>query len=190
MNIFILDKNNKGQIDWEKSAKSHDNTRCVKMLLEHAQLLSTALNIKAGKQVAPYRSFNPKHPCCLWTAKTRKNFLSLLSFTYFLLDVYKQRFNNKKHKVEDVLEEIDLLIKKPLFNHFIGNEFTIPALAMPEHFKTDDVVESYRNYWVSKPKMIYPAGSIPEWFKEKRKLPFLLKVPQQKTLINVKMKQT
>lgn len=188
MNVFILEKNNKGEIDWKKSAKSHDNTR-MKMILEHAQLLSTALNEIAGKRVAPYRSFNPKHPCCLWTKQTRKNFFSLFYFTQELLNVYHQRFGNKKHKVEEVLKEIEHLTHKPFFNKLQGNKLTNPALAMPDCYKSDDVVESYRNYWVSKPTMVYPINEIPEWFKERRKTPFKVKVPQNKKLLEVRVKR-
>ena len=45
MNIFAIDGNEKtGEIDWFKSAKSQDNYRVVKMILESCQILSTALN--------------------------------------------------------------------------------------------------------------------------------------------------
>ena len=63
MNIFAIEGDAEtGQIDWEASARSQDNLRVVKMILESCQILSTVLNEQGMK--APYRSFNPKHPSC------------------------------------------------------------------------------------------------------------------------------
>lgn len=44
MNIFILDS------DIRKSAKYHTDKHCVKMILEHCQMLCTALNINSYLQ--------------------------------------------------------------------------------------------------------------------------------------------
>jgi hypothetical protein len=48
MNIFVLDTNP------AKAAKYHNNKHCVKMILETAQLLSTAHRIIDGKQEEIY----------------------------------------------------------------------------------------------------------------------------------------
>ena len=76
MNIFAIENNKSGQIDWIKSAQSQDNYRVVKMILESCQILSTVLNEQGIK--APYRSFNPKHPSCLWAAESSDNFTNLI----------------------------------------------------------------------------------------------------------------
>ena len=45
MNIFAIEGDvETGQIDWVESAKSQDNLRVVKMILESCQILSTVLN--------------------------------------------------------------------------------------------------------------------------------------------------
>ena len=57
MNIFAIEGDAEtGQIDWEASARSQDNLRVVKMILESCQILSTVLNEQGMK--APYRSFS------------------------------------------------------------------------------------------------------------------------------------
>jgi hypothetical protein len=80
MNIFAIEGDvETGEIDWVKSAQSQDNLRVVKMILESCQILSTVLN-EQGLD-APYRSFNPKHPSCLWAAESAANFMNLASYT-------------------------------------------------------------------------------------------------------------
>ena len=67
MNIFAIEGDvETGEIDWEKSAHSQDILRVVKMILDSFQIMSTVINEQGLK--APYLSFNPKHPSCLWAA--------------------------------------------------------------------------------------------------------------------------
>ena len=104
MNIFAIEGNEKtGEIDWIKSAKSQDNMRVVKMILESCQILSTALNEQGIK--APYRSFNPKHPSCLWAAESSENFRNLMKHCASMIQEYEMRFG-KIHKCKEVLVKI------------------------------------------------------------------------------------
>jgi len=84
MNIFAIESDNDGNIDWIKSAKSQDNYRVVKMILESCQILCTVLN-EQGKS-APYRSFNPKHPSCMWAAESSNNFKNLVKHCASMID--------------------------------------------------------------------------------------------------------
>jgi len=34
---------------------------------------------------------------------------------------------------------------------------------MPDEYKSDDVVESYRNFFANKPNLSYIKGTIPAW---------------------------
>lgn len=61
MNIFYLDK------DPKLCAQYHCDKHVVKMILESAQLLCTAVNEAAGKEVAPYKSTHVNHPCSIWS---------------------------------------------------------------------------------------------------------------------------
>ena len=52
MNIFAIEGDAEtGQIDWEASARSQDNLRVVKMILESCQILSTVLNEQGMKAI-------------------------------------------------------------------------------------------------------------------------------------------
>jgi hypothetical protein len=55
---------------------------------------------------------------------------------------------------------------------FPSNKSTSLRLAMPNEFKTDNPVLSYRNYWLTKPNVRYPENKVPSWFKERRVIPY------------------
>lgn len=167
MNIFAIEGNEKtGEIDWILSGKSHDNYRVVKMILESCQLLSTALNVHGLS--GPYKSFNPKHPSTMWTIESSANFENLVELAVSLIEEYELRFK-KQHKCKEVLKTI---IKKYEKNAFPTDKPTPLRLAMPNDFKTNNPVLSYRNYWVSKPNVRYPEHKVPQWFKERRVIPY------------------
>lgn len=164
VNIFAIEGNVKtGKVDWIASGKTQDNYRTVKMILESCQILSTVLN-EQGLD-APYRSFNPKHPSCLWAAESSENFENLIKHCASLIDEYESRFN-KIHKCKAVLKQIVEMYDSKLFTR---TEATPLKLAMPENFKSDNTVLSYRQYYASKDRMRYPKEKIPSWFKEFRK---------------------
>ena len=52
---------------------------------------------------------------------------------------------------------------------FPTNESTPLRMAMPSQFKSDDIVESYRRFYASKPRVRYPKSKVPKWFIKYRK---------------------
>ena len=168
MNIFAIENNKAGDIDWIKSAQSQDNYRVVKMILESCQILSTVLNEQGIK--APYRSFNPKHPSCLWAAESSDNFKNLVIHCAAMIEEYEDRFN-KIHKCKAVLNNIINLFDA---SKFITDKPTPLKMAMPNNFRSDNIVESYRRFYASKPNIRYPKEKISTWFVEYRKnIPFV-----------------
>tara|TARA_R110000744_G_scaffold127680_1_gene234576 strand:+ start:919 stop:1431 length:513 start_codon:yes stop_codon:yes gene_type:complete len=163
MNIFAIEDNKAGGIDWIKSAQSQDNYRVVKMILESCQILSTVLNEQGID--APYRSFNPKHPSCLWAAESSDNFTNLVVHCAAMIEEYEERFN-KTHKCKAVLTKIINLFEA---SNFPTDKPTPLRMAMPDIFRSSNIVESYRKFYASKPRMRYPKEKIPSWFKEYRK---------------------
>ena len=158
MNIFAIENDPSGNVDWVKSAQSLDNLRVVKMILESCQILSTVLN-EQGLH-APYKSFNPKHPSCLWAAESSMNFRALVIHADAMLKEYTERFG-KVHKCDAVLDKIVGLYDKDNFDH---HRLTPLRMAMPDFFKGSDIVESYRRYYANKKNMRYPAARVPDWF--------------------------
>lgn len=164
MNIFAIEQNNDGTIDWVGSATSQDNLRVVKMALESCQMLCTNLNHLYGEKVSPYRSCHLNHPSTKWARESSANFLLLVKHTEALLAEYTLRFG-KIHKCQGVLEQVMELYDKSLFDlHTV----TPLPLCMPDEYKSDNIVESYRRFYASKPKVRYPSAKIPSWFKDYR----------------------
>jgi len=163
LNIFALEgKDN--TIDWVASAKSQDNYRVVKMILESCQMLCTAINELSGDHVAPYRSTHKHHPSTKWVMASSANFEALVEHTEAMLQEYTERFN-KVHKCASVLVKcIDLYDP----NLFPQSKPTKLPLAMPYEFHSDDIIESYRKFYASKPRIRYPENKIPSWFVQYR----------------------
>ena len=110
MNIFAIEGNEEtGEIDWEKSAQSQDNLRVVKMILESCQIMSTVINEQGLK--APYRSFNPKHPSCLWAAESASNYMNLALHCQAMIDEYRAslqtRLTSAKRFFKTLIELFD-----------------------------------------------------------------------------------
>jgi hypothetical protein len=169
MNIFAIE-GHKTDIDWVASARSQDNLRVVKMILESCQMLCTVLNQQHGHQITPYKSVHQKHPCTVWVARSSDNWIQLYNHCEALLDEYRLRFANA-HKCAEVLEHCAYIFDALRFDE---HGPTPIALCMPEEFKSDDVVDSYRRFYASKPNIRYPKNKIPEWFLTYRALPFTI----------------
>lgn len=89
MNIFVTDPCPK------KSAKYLDNKRVVKMVLECAQLMSTALH--EYKARSPYKPTHRNHPCTKWVIESRENYKWVLDHFIALTEEYTKRYG-KIHK--------------------------------------------------------------------------------------------
>ncbi len=81
-----------------------------------------------------------------------------------MLDEYTLRFG-KTHKCRQVLAKI-LDLYDP--GKFPTDESTPLRLAMPEEFRSDNPVVSYRKFYASKPRVRYPKDKVPSWFEKYR----------------------
>jgi hypothetical protein len=156
MNIFLLDT------DTRKCAQYHCDKHVVKMILETAQLLCGVHHMtdQVTEQV-PYKLSHKNHPCAIWSRESLSNYLYLCDLGLELCKEYTYRYG-KRHKSQDVIEWC--VINKP---NICDKEFTEPARAMPNEYKVDSVVESYRNYYIGEKSKIavWKNREIPEWFK-------------------------
>ena len=180
MNIFYLNN------DPKVCAEMHNNKHTVKMILEYAQLLSTAHRYldgtlvtglsKTGRQrkqyVLPdsrehilYSSTHINHPSAIWVRQSPENYLWLANMLIALCEEYTYRYG-KTHKVErDGLCYV-LLKNIP---HNIGNSgFTQPTPAMPDKYKVkDDSIQSYKNYYNGDKQHIanWKNRNQPSWYE-------------------------
>lgn len=146
MNIFVLD------LDPYKAAQYHCDKHVVKMVLETAQILSTITG-------HGYRPTHLNHPCTVWARESTANFQWLYDLGLALGKEFYHRYR-KRHKSSFVIAE-----QWPPPKSVPSGPLTPFALAMPDEFKTEDPVESYRAYYrVGKEHILwYTRRELPEW---------------------------
>lgn len=164
MNIFYLSE------DAREAAVFHHDIHLRKMILETAQLLSTAHHVNGSKvdlnQI--YKSTHKNHPSAIWVRETPNHYRWTYSLFSSLIEEYQYRFD-RIHKSSTISE---FLSELPRFKNNIS--FSPPPLAMPDEYKSNDRVESYRNYY-RKAKMFDKNGKpMAKWTK--RPTPFWLGV--------------
>lgn len=149
MNIFALSR------DPAKIAKWQVDKHCVKMILESAQMLSTAHRVLDGKEgklqgyreAVLYKATHINHPCSVWTRKTSANYLWHVDLLTHMLAEYTYRYE-KVHKCQAMMVTLSLLPK----NIEVG-VLTTPAIAMPDDClvyrgRRLQVTRSYRQYYL------------------------------------------
>ncbi len=133
MNIFYLDD------DPKVCATYHCDKHVVKMILESAQLLSTAHWETGGK--GPYRATYKYHPCAVWARQSLENYQWLCILGLALCKEYRFRYD-KTHKTEDKL--LWLWENPPTLP--LKQRTPLPSV-MPEVFICKDSLTSYHKYY-------------------------------------------
>ena len=179
MNIFYLHNNT------QECAKLHNNKHVVKMILEYAQLLSTAHRFLDGtfsvgsspsgrkkttytlmddRDTILYASTHINHPSAIWVRKSPENYLWLANMLIALCEEYTYRYD-KTHKVER--DGLCYVLLKNIPKN-IGNEgWTEPTPAMPDEFKVPgNSIQAYINYYVGAKKHLanWKKRTIPSWY--------------------------
>jgi hypothetical protein len=175
MNIFYL------HADPTLCAQQHVNKHVVKMVLEYAQLLSTAHRLldgvetlgmtAAGRNVKRwqlpderddllYQATHNQHPSALWTRASADNYQCLYHLFVAVLDEYTFRYG-KVHTTSKLLIPLQ---QSP--THIAQLAFTEPTPAMPDEYKVaGDVAQSYRNYYLGSKSHLFAWKNrpTPDW---------------------------
>lgn len=163
----------------------HLDKHAVKMIIEYAQLLSTAHRVLDGSECTVisasgrkkkvwklsdgdldssiYAATHINHPSAKWVRHSRENYEWLYSMWSCLLDEYTHRYG-KVHKTGRLAEHLGV---PPTSIESKG--FSPPWRAMPDDVKIgDDSLLSYRNYYITyKHKMArWTNRQMPEWFAD------------------------
>ena len=161
MNIFYLDKN--PSIAAEMACDKH----VVKMILESAQLLSTAHRVIDGDEYADkvglYKMAHKNHPSTIWTRTSTENYMWLNRYFGALCREYTYRYG-KHHASERLLGPLAHVPKGLTYSGF-----TDPPQCMPDYCKGEDTVLAYQNYYIlEKSKFAtYKKRSRPEWWNDR-----------------------
>jgi hypothetical protein len=182
MNIFYLNENPK------QCAEEHLDKHCVKMILEYAQLLSTAHRILDGKvyealteggrkikrwkldnhnlETLLFKASHVSHPSAIWCRANVQNYMWLAELLEWCCAEYTHRYG-KVHSVEQSG------LMQSLKNNFPKNlpigEFTEPTPAMPDDCKVaGDSLASYQKYYIEKKRLFakWTNRPMPSWFSE------------------------
>jgi hypothetical protein len=135
MNIFLLDENPK------KCAEYHVNTHVNKMCVEYSQLLCGVHHMVGNEITIPYKLTHKNHPCAVWLRESLSNYVFLCDIALEVCKEFSYRYE-KRHKSQDVIEWA--IINTPKIKD-VG--LTELPKAMPDEYKVDCVVQSYRNYY-------------------------------------------
>jgi hypothetical protein len=162
MNIFYLDKS------FAKSAQYHCDKHVVKMILETAQLLSTAHRELDGDEYADkvslYKSTHKNHPSAVWVRSNQNAYNWAFMLLYNLCAEYTKRYN-KTHKTSKLLNS---LVYKPENIKFSSwnDTLTPPPQCMPDEYKHENTVTAYRNYYFGAKKSFakWAYSATPDWW--------------------------
>ncbi len=151
MNIFILD------FHPVLAAKCQMDKHTVSQSREAVEMLVAA----SGTGLINFAPAHAKHPCTLWVGRSKANHTWLCLHALALFAEYTERYN-KRHAYQDIAE---FLYEKPHID-FKTEELTPFALAMPEEYKTNCPVVSYRQYYKSKARFATWKQNKPDWWNK------------------------
>ena len=187
MNLFYLDKN------FDKCAEYHVDKHIVKMPLEVAQLLCTAIWVdkhlgfvpraldKAESKIlndlkkeikhlplkdrplTPYLPMMYNHPCTIWVRSSLDNFEWTHCYGNALNEEYYYRYNKRHKSVEEVINQL------PEPQNLPRKGFTTFGLAMPDVLKDyDNPIQSYRDFYhLDKATFaVWTGRDKPDWWNE------------------------
>lgn len=182
MNIFYLDPNPKA------CAEMHVDKHCVKMILEYAQLLSTAHRMLDGEEYIDktkngrnirrwklpdtqlesllFKASHINHPSAVWARHSQENYMWLAELLEELCVEYTYRYG-KTHSVERSGLMNTLKNCFPL-NIPLGVGFTEPTPAMPDECKVKgSSLKSYHKYYIEKKNSFakWKNRKVPTWYE-------------------------
>jgi hypothetical protein len=150
MNVFYLDPNP------YTAAEMQCDRHVVKMILESAQLLSTAHRELDGDawadKVNLYKATHKNHPSAIWCRASIDNYRWLYQHFIALCHEYTYRYK-KEHLSYTKLAAVLFFIPSNLTT----TGFTEPTPAMDDEYKRENALESYRYYYAN-------AKSVNDWF--------------------------
>ena len=163
VNIFQVDN------DPAIAAQCLVDKHVVKMILESAQLLSTAhrvldgemhegvrVNLETGKSrkvkawVLPdareyvmYAATHINHPSAIWCRESVENYLWLVEHFFALMNEYIHRYN----KIHACNGELSYMLQSPPFNLKEYDMTPMPSAMDEQYIISKDPLTNYRNYY-------------------------------------------
>jgi len=179
MNIFYIDKDPVQAAIWAV------DRHCVKMILESAQLLSTAHRVLDGVEIEGksktgrkarrwvlndaredvlYSATHINHPSAVWCRQSVQNYEWLVEHFFALIMEYNYRYD-KQHKCYGELSYMLQSPPKNLENYYWTE---MPSCMAEEYIISDDPIINYRNYYkIGKSNLhSWKNRQPPEWINQ------------------------
>lgn len=175
MNVFYLDK------DPKVCAEMHCDKHVVKMIIEYAQLLSTAHRVLDGEEYIDdssgrrirrwslpddreqlyYKASHINHPSAIWTRANNGNYTWLNQLFCALCDEYTHRYG----RVHMTAEKLRGKLTRVPTNIAPGFLYE-PPQAMPFTCKMLKAIDGYRRYYIREKASFakWTNRDIPRWF--------------------------
>lgn len=158
MNIFATDS------DPVLAARALDDRRVGKLLVETAQILSTALDDMNSWRSNLYRPTHKNHPCVRWASRSRHNFNWLVLHGLGLADEFKYRFSRTHASRTVVLNAAEIFTGVPL-DGLTMTPFP-NCTNLPGQYGTPQLYQRYLNEtkWAGKDPTWRRRGA-PSWYR-------------------------
>jgi hypothetical protein len=181
MNIFYLHE------DAKTSAMMHVDSHASKMIIEYAQLMSTAHRVLDGKQVKRlskknrllttydhpdpqldhtlYKSCHVNHPSGIWVRQSKKNYRWLYEMWTELNTEFMYRYN--KNVPHESFRKLEMVLATPPKNMYeLG--FCEPYQAMFEDVKNpNSSLQAYHDYYIKYKQHLakWTKRGVPYWYE-------------------------
>ena len=118
-------------------------------------------HITPNRKDIPYKAVNINHKISIWARTSRSNYIWILKMLYYQNREYIYRFN-KQHKTNNTSEWL-----RDNIPNIIDIGLTPFPLLVPDKYKTENIVESYRNYYMNEKYKNdkYTRRRLPKWLK-------------------------
>jgi len=182
MNIFYLDS------DAKTSAQMHCDNHCSKMIIEYAQLMSTAHRLLDGEMYMDkttngrsimrwrldgkwarnrepdlYKATHVNHPSAIWARQSAKNYMWLYEMWKELNTEYMYRYS--KDAPHASFAKLDKHLRQ-IPRGMTDGEFTEPTQSMPDDVKNDSSKIAYRDYYIKYKQHLaqWKLRGMPSWY--------------------------
>lgn len=140
----------------------------VKMPLESAQMLCTAHRVLDGNtksdELGLYKNAHPKHPSTLWVISNLNHYAWLYEHFIALGEEYNFRYGKIHASITKLADKLSIYPENITNN----NTFIEPPKCMPDEFKVDDTIQSYKNYYLGAKSSFakWTKRNSPDWWVE------------------------
>jgi Pyrimidine dimer DNA glycosylase len=160
VNIFYVDS------DPTLAAQMLCDRHVVKMIIESAQLLSTAHRVVDGYDgPGVYRLTHKNHPSAVWVRDSLWAYNWTAEHFESLMQEYTFRYG-KIHATEKFQNIWDNFLSRPPMNIPKVYASSDPPQCMPEKYRGPDTVEAYRAYYIGEKARFarWTKRPMPEWY--------------------------